>query len=106
MRLKGVISVIATCLSVILCVTLASGQTKKGSQRQKVPRHDAAAILKLVTVRVLDHEGHPVTSLRKQDFVLYDNGKKKVITEFEVHELSEEGMKVRASGEATSLTEQ
>jgi len=103
MRPRGGIYSIAAFFVVILSISLLFGQSEKDSQSQKVPQHDAAAIIKLVTVRVLDQEGRPVTDLKKEDFVLHDNGKKKVITEFEVHTLSEEGMKVRPSGEATDL---
>ena len=91
------------CFAVILSVSLLSAQADEASQSQKVPQHDAAAIIKLVTVRVLDQEGRPVTNLKKDDFVLYDNGKKKVITEFEVHALSEEGMEVRPLEGATDM---
>jgi VWFA-related protein len=56
-----------------------------------------------VAVRVLDQDGHPVTALKKEDFILYDNGEKKVITEFEVHTLSEAGMEVRSSDQVTGL---
>jgi len=49
-------------------------------------RHDAAAIVKLVPVRVLGPDGRPVRGLRKEDFTLYDNGQRQVITEFEIHE--------------------
>jgi len=87
----------------VLSVSLLSGQSKKDPPQQRVPRHDAAAIIKLVAVRVLDQDGRPVTDLKKEDFILYDNGEKKVITEFEVHTLSEEGMEVRPSGQAADL---
>ncbi len=103
MRLKGGIYSIAALFVVILSVSLLFSKSDEDSHGQKVPQHDAAAIIKLVTVRILDQEGRPVTDLQKEDFILYDNGKKKVITEFEVHTLSEEGMKVRPSGEATDL---
>ena len=53
--------------------------------QQKVPRYDAAAVVKLVPVRVLDADGNPVTDLKKEEFTLFDNGARKVITEFEVH---------------------
>jgi len=49
-------------------------------------RHDAAAIVKLVPVRVLDPNGRPVRGMKKDDFILYDNGRRQVITEFEIHE--------------------
>jgi VWFA-related protein len=55
--------------------------------QQKIPRHDAAAVVKLVPVRVLDTAGNPVIDLKKEDFVLFDNKERKVITEFEVHRL-------------------
>jgi len=57
----------------------------------RVPRHDAAAVVKLVPVRVLGRDGRPVTDLAKDDFVLYDNKELKTITEFEVHGLAEPG---------------
>lgn len=63
-----------------------SGQRQPQAQ-QKVPRHDAAAVVKLVSVRVLDAAGNPVIDLKKDDFVLFDNKERKVITEFEVHRL-------------------
>lgn len=61
---------------------------------QRVPRQDAAAIIKLVAVRVLDAAGRPVTGLRKEDFLLTDNGARKVITEFESYVLGEAGMEL------------
>jgi len=48
--------------------------------------HDAAAVVKLVPVRVLGPDGRPVRGLKKEDFVVYDNGQRQVITEFEIHE--------------------
>jgi len=87
-----------------LSVSLISGQSKK-TQEQRVLQHDAAAVIKLVAVRVLNQDGRPVTDLQREDFILYDNGKKKVITEFEVHTLSEAGMEVRSSGQASDLTD-
>ncbi len=87
----------------ILSVFLFSGQTKKGIQGQRNPQYDAAAVVKLVTVRVLDKDGRPVTNLRIEDFILSDNGKKKDITEFEVHTMSEAGVEVRPSGQVSEL---
>lgn len=59
--------------------------SSSASPRQEL-RHDAAAIVKLVPVRVLGPDGRPVRGLKKGDFVLYDNGQRQVITEFETHE--------------------
>jgi VWFA-related protein len=103
MKLKGGACTVAVCFASALFIITLFAQSKEGFQSQKVPQHDAAAIIKLVMVRVLDRGGRPVTDLKKEDFVLYDNGKKKIITEFEVHTLSEEGMKVLPSGEAADL---
>ncbi len=66
-------------------------QERPGQKAPRVPRHDAAAVVKLVPVRVLDREGRPVTGLSQDDFVLYDNKELKTITEFEVHRLAEAG---------------
>ncbi len=41
--------------------------------------------LKLVQVQVVDKRGQPVTGLEKSDFALKDNGKPRVITDFEKH---------------------
>lgn len=88
----------------ILFLVLLAGALS-ASHLQKVPQHDAAAAVKLVTVRVLDRDGRPVTDLRKEDFILFDNGKKQTITEFEVHTISEEGMKVSSPDKAAELAE-
>jgi VWFA-related protein len=56
------------------------------NERQRSLRHDTAAVVKLVPVRVLDAEGRPVRGLTKEDFALADNGEPRTITEFEVHE--------------------
>jgi len=70
------------------------------NQAQKVLRHDAAAVVKLVPVRVLDAEGRPVRGLRKEDFVLYDNDELKTITEFEVRESGETQIAAEAAAAA------
>ena len=62
---------------IILLLSFIFFRLEGNSPEQKVPQHDAAAIIKLITVRVLDQDGQPVTGLKKEDFVLYDNGKKK-----------------------------
>jgi VWFA-related protein len=99
---RGIYSIMAV-LAGFLSVSLVFGQSKKNPSQQKVPQHDAAAVIKLVAVRVLDQDGRPVTDLKMKDFILYDNGERKIITEFEVHTLSEAGMEVRSSGQASEL---
>ncbi len=105
MRHRMKILSIGVALIGILSVSPLSGQSKKDPPKQRVPQHDAAAVIKLVAIRVLDQDGRPVTDLKKEDFILYDNGKKQIITEFEVHTLSEEGMEVRSPGQASDLAE-
>ena len=67
---------------VVSTIALPAGQP---GQAQKIPRHDAAAVVKLVPVRVLDQSGRPVVGLTRDDFVLHDNSVLQKITEFEVH---------------------
>ncbi len=99
---RRIYSIMAILMGV-LSVSLVFGQSKKDPSQQNVPQHDTAAVIKLVAVRVLDQDGRPVTDLKMKDFILYDNDEKKVITEFEVHILSEAGMEVRSSIQASDL---
>ena len=55
---------------------------------QKPIQHEVTVTVKLVQVYVTDKKGKPVQDLQKSDFVIYDNGQKKEITEFEKHILS------------------
>ena len=59
-------------------------------QEQKVKeksalQYEVMVVLKLVQVFVTDTKGNPVTDLTKDDFILYDNGEPKTITDFEKH---------------------
>ncbi len=72
----------------LILVSYLAAFAARQNQTQKVVRHDAAAVIKLVPVRVLDADGKPVRGLRKEDFILYDNKVVQKITEFEVHESS------------------
>jgi VWFA-related protein len=75
---------------------LAAGSAGAGSQDrppQGMPlRHETAAVVKLVPVRVLGEDGRPVLGLTKEDFKLYEDGKLRKITEFEAHSLTAGGM--------------
>ena len=66
-----------------------SGQEQK---QDRPLRHDASAIVKLITVRVLGPDGRPLAGLRKEDFRLYEDGQPRTITEFEVHSITQAGM--------------
>jgi VWFA-related protein len=80
-------------LAAIALVIAATGSQDRPPQERPL-RHDAAAVVKLVPIRVLGPDGRPVTDLRKEDFTLLEDGQKKTITEFEVHALTEAGMTV------------
>jgi VWFA-related protein len=70
---------------VLLCLSFPSNQKQKKTQEL---RHEVAVTLKLVQVYVTDKKGNPVLDLKKEDFLISDNGKRKTITEFEKHILS------------------
>ncbi len=69
----------------------SAGGAQDRPPHERPLRHEAAAIVKLVPVRVLGADGRPVMDLRKEDFALYEDGQKKTITEFEVHTITEAG---------------
>ena len=86
MKLRGKSCVVTACLSVVLFVSSINAQSKKDLPKRETLQHEASAIVKLIPVRVLDANGLPVRGLRKQDFILTDNGELKNITEFEAYE--------------------
>jgi VWFA-related protein len=97
-RFAGRALMLSLAIFSILSLRLGSQQ----SQTQKVLRHETAAVVKLVPVRVLNQDGRLVTDLKKEDFVLYDNGELQKITEFEVHSLEELGKAPEKTGAAQS----
>jgi len=64
--------------------TLAQQKTEMKDIEEAL-RHEVTVILNLVQVYVVDKDGKPVTDLTKEDFILFDNGKKKPVTDFEKH---------------------
>jgi len=56
-------------------------------QLPKPLKHEVTVTLKLIQVIVTDKKGNPVTGLKKEDFILSDNGKTMMLTEFEKHDL-------------------
>jgi len=65
-------------------IFLFSEMTKE-EKNQETLQHEAAVTLKLIQVYVTDKEGNPVTDLKKEDFVLWDNKEQQEITDFETH---------------------
>jgi VWFA-related protein len=91
-------------LAVFFLLVMSVGFYPQQNPAQKVLRHDAAAVVKLVPIRVLDQNGRPVTDLKVEDFVLYDNKELKKITEFEVHSLAEFGRAMDKTGTTVGTT--
>ncbi len=50
-------------------------------------KHEVAVTLKLIQVYVTDKKGNPVTDLKKEDFILFDNNREQILTEFEKHNI-------------------
>ena len=69
--------------------SLNSGPLSQDAARPQKPlQHQVSVALKLIQVFVTDKTGQPVNGLKKDDFILYDDGKRQNLTEFESHVLS------------------
>jgi len=66
----------------------SSSAFQEVAQLQKPLQHEVSVTLKLIQVYVTDKKGKPVQDLQKSDFIVYDNGQKKELTEFEKHVLA------------------
>jgi len=66
----------------------SSSAPQEAAQLQKPLQYEVRVTLKLIQVIVTDKKGNPVTDLRKEDFVLTDNGQEMKLTDFEKHALS------------------
>jgi len=63
--------------------------TEAQARKEQTPfQHEVKVVLKLIQVYVTDNKGNPVLDLKKENFIVYDNGKKQTLTEFEKHVLS------------------
>ena len=76
----------------ILALILLSGPSAHGISTaqeavrlQKPLEHQVVVTLKLIQVYVTDIKGAPVQDLKKEDFVVFDNGREMTLTEFEKH---------------------
>jgi len=59
-----------------------------GNASQEQEQHEVTVTLKLIQVYVMDKDGNPAIDLQLEDFELFDNGKRKNLTEFEKYTLS------------------
>ena len=74
----------------------SSSALQEAVRPQKPLQHEVSVTLKLIQVIVTDKKGNPVTDLRKDEFILCDNGEQKTLTEFEKHILSLPSVKAPA----------
>jgi len=79
---------------------LASQPKPKAEQPREPLQYKVIVIRKLIHVIVTDRKGKPVSDLRKDEFVLFDNGQEKTITEFDNHTLSLPGEERRPTAAA------
>ena len=61
---------------------------RQKNQSQDDQSHEVTVTLKLIQVYVTDKDGNPVSDLKRSDFILYDNGDLKEITDFEHHSVT------------------
>ncbi len=65
------------------------GIVAQAAQRQQTQlKHEVKVTLKLIQVYVTDRKGNPVLDLTKDDFLVYDEGERQALTEFEKHVLT------------------
>ncbi|HUU37334.1 MAG TPA: VWA domain-containing protein, partial [Candidatus Desulfaltia sp.] len=88
---------------VLLAISLAffpNDHAEAQAQREQTQlRHEVAVTLKLVQVYVTDKKGNPVLDLKKDDFLVFDEGQKQALTEFERHVLTLPAEKKEAPAE-------
>ena len=82
------ISLLLTIAILILMSSDTIALRQKDGQVELKDQNVVTVIRKLIHVIVTDHKGNPISDLRKDEFILYDNGREKTITEFENHMLS------------------
>jgi len=80
----------------LLSLSLPSTQRQKKIQELK---HEVTVTLKLIQVYVTDKKGNPILDLKKEDFIINDSGKQKLITEYEKHILLLPSIKTEAQPE-------
>ena len=64
---------------------LANPKPAQEKKSETQLQHEVIVALKLIQVYVTDKDGNQVKDLTKDDFILYDNGKLQIITDFEKH---------------------
>ncbi len=92
-----------SCLGIFAILPALSPAPQEVVVRSQKPlQHEVAVTLKLIQVYVTDKKGKAIQDLQKSDFVVFDNGQLKEITEFEKHILAKPAVK---AGTAMAATE-
>jgi len=87
----------AIAAATVLALSVRPGPSGQERKQDRPLRHDAAAIVKLIAVRVLGPDGRPMAGLRQEDFKLTEDGQPKTITEFEAYAITPAGMAMAAA---------
>ncbi|MFZ2053406.1 MAG: VWA domain-containing protein [Candidatus Aminicenantales bacterium] len=82
--LLGALAFFCVLVGPYLGVDIAAQEAQK---QQTQLRHEVKVTLKLIQVYVTDKKGNPVLDLTKDDFLVFDEGQKQALTEFERHVL-------------------
>ena len=92
-------------LCIALPLSLISPSEPRARKEQIQLQHEVKVTLKLIQVYVTDKKGNPILDLGKNHFVVYDNGEKQSLTEFEKHVLSLPSGKKEVQGEEITETQ-
>ncbi|HEY6065823.1 MAG TPA: VWA domain-containing protein [Thermoanaerobaculia bacterium] len=80
--------------------TPQSVATSPGVEPTKSPVHETAEVVLVeVPVRVVDRDGKPIHGLRKEDFELFDEGKRQTIVGFDEIDLAQKSREITGGGE-------
>jgi VWFA-related protein len=79
----------AVAIGVFISIGILTLPAATRIRQEQIPlKYEVKVTLKLIQVYVADKKGNPVKGLKKEDFIVTDNGAAKSITEFEQHTLS------------------
>jgi VWFA-related protein len=82
-RINFVLAGAGFLLSALFAASIPAHQ--QAPPPQKPLQHEVAVTLKLIQVYVTDKDGKPILDLTKDDFIVTDDGKPQILTEFEKH---------------------
>ena len=77
--------ILCTALFTLFLISNLNPISLQEKKNKGTIQHEVTVTLKLVQIYVTDKKGNPVVDLKKEDFLIYDNGKNQSITEFEKH---------------------